>query len=109
MIRNLLLAIVLFSSTVFAQTAALHGQVTDESGALVPGAKVILSGPARPARTAIADDRCSYSFAGLPPETYSVQASAPQLVQAQAVKITLGPGEQVLNLTLKVASQSPRK
>ncbi len=104
MIRHLFLAVVLFSSPVFAQTAALRGQVTDESGALVPGAKVILSGPAGATRTALTDGTGSYSFAGLPPETYSVQASAPQLTQAQAVKITLKPGPQVLNLTLQVAS-----
>ena len=104
MIRNLPLVLVLLSSEMFAQTAALRGQVADESGALVPGAKVTLSGAAGSARTAIADDRGSYSFADLPPETYSVQASAPQLAQAQAVKITLRPGSQVLNLTLKVAT-----
>ncbi len=104
MIRHFLLVLFLLSPNLFAQTAALHGQVADESGALVPGAKVILSGPAGLARTVIADDRGSYSFADLPPETYSVQASAPQLTQAQAVKITLRPGSQVLNLTLKVAT-----
>ena len=36
--------------------------------------------------------------------TYSVQASAPQLTQTQPVKITLKPGSQILNLTLKVAT-----
>ncbi|MGA7235274.1 MAG: hypothetical protein WBY44_06330 [Bryobacteraceae bacterium] len=40
----------------------------------------------------------------MPPESYSVQASAPQLTQAQAVKITLKPGSQVLNLTLRIAT-----
>jgi Carboxypeptidase regulatory-like domain len=104
MIRILLLALVLLSFKVFAQTAALHGQVADESGALVPGARVTLSGAAGSARIAITDDRGSYSFEDLPPESYSVQASAPQLTQAQAVKITLKPGSQVLNLTLRIAT-----
>ena len=103
-IWNFILLFVLLSPNLFGQTAALNGQVSDESGALVPGAKVTLSGSAGPARIAIANERGAYSFAGVPPGTYSVTASAPQLTQAQAAKITLKPGPQVLNLTLKVAS-----
>ncbi len=52
----------------------------------------------------MADEAGAYSFAGLPPAAYSVQASAPQLTQAQGAKVTLKPGSQVLNLTLTVAS-----
>ncbi len=103
-IWNFILLFVLLSPNLFGQTAALNGQVSDESGALVPGAKVTLSGSAGPARIAIANERGAYSFVGVPPGTYSVTASAPQLTQAQAAKITLKPGPQVLNLALKVAS-----
>jgi hypothetical protein len=86
-----------------AQTATLRGQVTDESGAIIPKAKVTLSGPAGPARTVIADEKGSYSFAGVPPGQYSAQASAPQLIQSQPANVTLQPGSQVLNLVLKIA------
>ena len=92
----------------FGQTATLRGQITDESGAIVPGAQVILSGSSTPVRTTTSDEGGSYSFAGVPPATYSVKASAPQLTQAQPVKITLKPGPSVLNLTLKVASLSEK-
>jgi hypothetical protein len=34
----------LFSQALFAQTATLRGQVTDESGAVIPRAKVTLNG-----------------------------------------------------------------
>ena len=41
----LVLAAFLVISPVVAQTASLRGQVTDESGAVIPGAKVTLTGP----------------------------------------------------------------
>ena len=40
----LILALTL-TPAVFAQTATLRGQVADDSGALVPGAKVTLTAP----------------------------------------------------------------
>ncbi len=107
MIRYLLLG-VLVAPGLFGQTASLRGQVADESGAVIPGARVALSATAAPARTAIADDRGLYSFAGVPPGTYSVRASAPQLTQIQPANITLKPGPQILNLTLTVASMSEK-
>ena len=103
MIRYLFLA-VLVAPSLFAQTATLSGQVADESGAVIPGATVTLSGSPGPVRTTIADERGSYSFTGVPPGRYSVEASAPQLTQAQPVKVTLKPGPQIVNLMLKVAS-----
>jgi hypothetical protein len=102
------LYVVLVAPGVFAQTATLRGQVADESGAVIPGAKVALSGSAEPVRTTLADERGLYSFTGVPPGTYSVQASAPQLTQTQTTNVTLKPGSQVLNLVLKVASMSEK-
>ncbi|HEV1287536.1 MAG TPA: carboxypeptidase regulatory-like domain-containing protein [Bryobacteraceae bacterium] len=87
-----------------AQTGTLTGKVTDESGAVVPKAMVVLAGPAGPVKTASSGDNGSYSFAGLTPGEYSIQASAPDLAMAQAVKITLKAGAQVLNVQLKVAA-----
>src|SRR5436305_3750040 len=108
MIRSLFLLAVLAGPGLFAQTAALRGQVADESGAVIPGATVTLSGSSGPVRTAIADARGSYTFAGVPPGSYSVRASAPQLTQMQPANVTLKPGTQVLNLTLNVASISEK-
>src|SRR6266496_2198191 len=42
-----LVAVCLLAIPAFAQTATLRGQVTDESGAIVQGAKISLSGPGR--------------------------------------------------------------
>jgi hypothetical protein len=89
---------------VFAQTAMLRGQVTDESGAIVPGAMVSLSGPGR-ARAATAGNDGSYSFPDLPLGNYTVHASAPGLALRQAAKIDLKAGAQTLNLVLHVAAE----
>src|ERR1700687_4245155 len=94
----------LLAPAVFAQTTSLRGQVTDESGALVPGAKVTLVEPDGIAKTAIADGQGRYSFPPLTPGNYTVSASAPDLATPQPAKILLKPGPQTLNLQMNVAS-----
>ncbi len=98
----------LFSEALFSQTATLRGQVTDESGAVIPRAKVALSGPSGAVKSTTTDNNGSYSFAGVPPGDYTVRASAPELSQAEPAKVTLLAGSQSLNLTLKVASLSEK-
>jgi len=89
---------------VFAQTATLRGQVTDESGAIIPGATVKVNGPNGLIKTVTTGSDGSYSFAGLMPGKYTVLASAPDLAMAQPAKVTLSGGVQALDLQLKVAS-----
>lgn len=95
---------ILLASSAFAQTATLRGQVNDESGAVIPGAKVTVSGPGGLVKTTATDSTGAYVLAGLVPGNYTVQAAAPQLALAQPVKIALNPGPRVLNLQLTVAS-----
>ncbi|MEO7652918.1 MAG: carboxypeptidase-like regulatory domain-containing protein, partial [Bryobacteraceae bacterium] len=45
-----------------AQTSSLHGQVTDESGAFVIGAQVVLKGPGEALKTTRSGSDGSYSF-----------------------------------------------
>ncbi|HEY6390750.1 MAG TPA: carboxypeptidase-like regulatory domain-containing protein, partial [Bryobacteraceae bacterium] len=99
-----IIILVLLAPAVFAQTATLRGLVTDESGALVPGAKVTLVSPDGIGKTAVADGQGRYSFAPLPPGNYTVAATAPDLATPQPAKILLKAGPQTLNLQLKVAS-----
>jgi hypothetical protein len=94
----------LFSQVLIAQTATLRGQVTDESGAVIPRAKVTLNGQSGAVKRAVTDNNGSYTFAGVTPGDYTVQASAPELSQAQPAKVTLLSGSQSLNLMLTVAS-----
>jgi hypothetical protein len=99
---------VLFSQALCAQTATLRGQVTDESGAVIPGAKVTLSGLSGAVKRTVADNSGSYTFTGVTPGDYTVQASAPELSQEQPAKVALHAGSQSLNLTLRVASLSEK-
>src|SRR2546422_2239992 len=94
-----------FSSVLFAQTGTLRGTVTDDSGAIVPGAKITLTANSGTATTAVAVGDGSYSFTGIAPGDYVAQASAPALAPAP-LKLTIRPGVQTLNLQLKVAAVS---
>ncbi len=76
----------------------------DETGAVVPGAKVTLVGPSGTASVTTSGNDGSYSIAGLAPGSYTVRADAPDLAQTQPVKIVLQPGMQTLNVQMKVAS-----
>lgn len=101
--RLLFVCALFLNRLVFAQpqTATMNGTVTDETGAFVPKASINVTGPI-PARTVVADQNGKYTITGLPPGSYTVEASAPQLSQTP-VKINLKPGTQTLNLQLKVS------
>ena len=101
---HLLLLGILLTSAAAAQTATLRGQVSDETGAVIPGAKVTAAGPGGLMKTSTAGSDGTYILVGLAPGSYTVQASAPQMVMAQPSKITLNAGAQTLNLQLTVAS-----
>src|SRR5579884_2009291 len=96
-----LLAFLMTCPIAFCQNASLHGKVVDQTGAVIPKATVTLTAPSGTATAKTAASDGSYSFTGLPPGDYSIQASAPKLEQ-QPVKVTLRPGSQTLWLELKV-------
>src|SRR5882757_6246269 len=100
-----LLLIILSASQTVAQLTTLRGQVADESGAVVPAAKVTLTGAPGPSKTTTSDTTGAYAFAALAPGNYSVVASAPGLAQAQPAKVSLKGGSQTLNLVLRVAGR----
>jgi hypothetical protein len=90
------------SVSLMAQTAAVRGVVTDETGASVPSAKVTVTG-SNLTRAATASNNGSYIVTGLPAGDYTVQASAPNLVLAEPAKVTLDTGIRTVNLQLRVA------
>src|SRR5947208_12226331 len=98
------IAIALFcTSTLLAQTTELHGIVTDQSGAIVPGAKVTITGPGGTSQEAIAGNDGAYTAGNVTPGTYTVRATAPDLA-SEAARIDLKPGIQNLNLQLKIVT-----
>src|SRR5437870_9909571 len=85
---------------ILLQIVTLRGVVTDESGAIVPGATVTLTSNTGAANTTVTSGDGSYSIA-VSSGDYIVQASAPDL-KTGPVKVSIRSGVQVLNLQLKV-------
>jgi hypothetical protein len=102
---RLLAALVLLTGVpvIFAQTASLSGRVSDESGAIVPGAQITVRGPDGFTRTATSGGNGIYAVTGLPSGDYSINASAPQMATAQSLRLALHTGSQSLDLQLKIA------
>ena len=101
--RLLLPAFLLLACTtqVFAQGANVSGTVVDESGARVPGATVMLTGPVRDTR--VTDSTGEYRFARIPPGDYEIVASTSGFASARTA-VSVGTGAvSVPPLTLAVA------
>jgi hypothetical protein len=96
--------VLLCSSAGLAQTGTLKGVVTDESGAVVSGAKIRLKDHSGQVRDAVSSRDGAYSFANLPFGEYSLQAETTQLALPETEKVTLGSSSQILNLQLRVAT-----
>jgi len=101
-----LLALLVLSVPLRAQTAGVRGVVTDQSGAIVPKASVTLKGPGGLEKAAVTADNGSYAFTGLGAGNYTVEAAAPDLTLPQPQKFSLRGGVETVNLQLQVASQS---
>ncbi len=88
-------------SSAYAQTATLRGQVFDQTGSIVPQASIILTDSRGKTTTALSSNEGSYTFSGLAPGKYKVQASAPNMAQ-EPISIELKPGAVTQRLELKV-------
>ncbi len=99
-----ILIVFLLSASMLAQTATLHGLVTDPSGAVVPGATVTLRGPSESGKTVTTGTDGAYSFAALAVGNYTVSASAPNLSLRQPEQVELSAGPRTLNLQLDVVA-----
>src|SRR5436190_16560640 len=84
-----ILASLLCCFSLVAQTASVRGLITDESGAVIPGAKVSLTSAAGQVKTITASTDGTYSFSNLTPGEYGLQASAPELIMPEPVKIVV--------------------
>ncbi len=99
---RLALVIVLACARLLAQSVELRGRVTDESGAVIPSATVTVRGAGLTKSMRTSGDG-AYSFSGLPPGDYLVDAAAPGLVLRESVRVTLGGSLHSLDLALNVA------
>src|SRR5665213_1697610 len=114
MLRTIVVRLLLFGTFTclttlsFAQgetTSAIVGQVSDASGAAVPGAMVtIRSAETGLRRSATTDDSGRFNFPQLIPGTYTVRVEAPGFEPEQNSAVTSGLGQkQTVDFVLKIA------
>jgi hypothetical protein len=99
---RLLTIALLTSLAAAAQTAALNGTVTDSSGAVVPGAAIVLTGPHQSVHKAKSNNNGGYQFAGLEPGNYTILGTAPSLSTGAPAPVIIAPGAQQFDLHLLV-------
>lgn len=85
--KLIVFALCVTNASLWAQTPTLRGVVTDPSGAVVPNAALTLKGPSGLDKMTVTGDNGSYAFTGLPPGTYKVAASAPELTLPQVFRV----------------------
>src|SRR5580693_6673265 len=85
----------------------IDGQVTDESGAVLPGVTVTVTSPALqvPSVVAVTDSRGEYRLSPLPIGTYTVEFTLPgfQSVRREDIRLTVGFTAKI-DIGLKVGS-----
>jgi hypothetical protein len=93
---GLLALAVAWSVPAFGQaiaTASVNGDVKDTTGAMIPGAEVVVTNPATgKTYTALSNESGLYVISGVPSGTYSVTVTAPGFKKAiyQNVKVDVG-------------------
>ncbi|MGA9057622.1 MAG: carboxypeptidase regulatory-like domain-containing protein [Terriglobia bacterium] len=103
------LSLLLFSpSRLLAQipSGTLRGQVSDPSGAAVPGASVEAVSSSGQTSSGVATNEGSYEIRGLAPGKYAVRAQAKgfAVFEQQSVEIVAGQGRK-LDITLQIAEE----
>jgi hypothetical protein len=102
----LVAASLLLPVTAVAQIATLHGQVTDPSGAVIPGASISLTGGVAPIQTQSGAGG-EYAIRSLAPGSYTVSVTAAGFAPLTIPNVTLTAGQsKSLNLPLAIAVQN---
>src|SRR5260370_27309792 len=94
------------SISVFAQArASLRGVISDEFGAAVVGATVILTDASGAAKTATTNADGAYTFSGLAPGKYKIHAVATGFAVSTDVDVDVATGRRdPVNISLKIAA-----
>jgi hypothetical protein len=84
-----------------AAGASISGSVTDQTGAVITGAKVVLTRGTEPGIETTTDDKGAFSFKGLNAGTYALTVMAPNFAVQNLPDVTLTDGQELpLELTL---------
>ena len=96
------------SSSVFAQairstTGNLYGKATDESGGVLPGVTITLSGVGAP-RTVTTDSLGSFRFVNIDPGTYSIKADLAGFASVERPNVSVATGSNTeLTIAMKIS------
>src|SRR5438093_13086341 len=108
--RNATIAIFFFVSILAAQgvRATIVGRVTDDSGAVVPGAKITITNVGtNDSRSVIVNDSGEYAMPQLAPGQYTVTAEYAGFNKVVRSGIVLETGQQArIDIALKVGTVS---
>ncbi len=99
-----------FSAGVLAQssTGALHGQVVDPTGAIIPGASIVLSSNGKTTSTT-SGGAGYYKFNSLPAGHYSITTTIDGFTPFSMPDLTIAPGQNKnLNISLSLAVQQQK-
>lgn len=105
-VLTLLFLISLSPIGTFAQTAmgSLRGQVTDPSGAVIPGATVTITGAQGTPKVAKTNGEGQYVIHELPPGKYTVQVAAAGFVLYENMDFEIKSGPQTLDIKMTVSA-----
>jgi hypothetical protein len=88
--------------------AKVSGQVSDQTGAVVPNATVKLAGAIGAPLTTTADDKGAYHFTGVPPGTYTLSVTASGFKEFKAEQVNVAAGADIpLDAPLEPAGATP--
>ncbi len=101
-------AAILFSSIpLVAQRArvSLHGQVTDPSGAAIPGATVRVIGPHKTTAQTQTNQEGKYTFSDLTPGAYTIEIGAANFTTLRETGVVVAGKAQVVNAQLAIHAE----
>lgn len=96
-------AALVFASLAFAQQrqGGLQGQIADASGAIIPGARVIVDDGSRSTEAVATNEQGAYSLNGLAPGRYRVRVSWPGFERFEDKVDVVAGRIETLNVTLQ--------
>ena len=97
----------LLVSTFFGQQATgnLHGVVADPTGAIIPGASIVLSGNGKTVSTT-SGGAGYYHFNGLPPGQYTIDTTIEGFTPFESKGVVIAPGTtKMLNISMTLAAE----
>lgn len=96
--------------TLFGQqtTGNLRGTVADPTGAIIPGASIVLSGNGK-TLSVTSNGIGHYRFNGLPPGQYTIDTSIEDFTPFEAKGVTIAPGKtKTLDISMTIAVEQQR-